>query len=126
MALQRQSSTNCKKLWRGEKMKSLHPGKSILVSVENITPFGIWLFVKKREYFLDFKEYPYFKEHPLKSIQNVQLLHGVHLYWPDLDIDLEIDNLENPQKYPLKSKKIRGAASRKCAPRLRSPLIDAH
>jgi hypothetical protein len=26
------------------------------------------------------------------------------LYWPDLDIDLEIDNLENPEKYPLKSK----------------------
>jgi hypothetical protein len=26
------------------------------------------------------------------------------LYWPDLDVDLEIDNLENPEKYPLKSK----------------------
>jgi len=31
-----------------------------------------------------------------------QLLHGYHLYWPDLDVDLEIDNLENPEKYPLK------------------------
>jgi len=26
------------------------------------------------------------------------------LYWPELDVDLEIDNLENPEKYPLKSK----------------------
>jgi len=35
------------------------------------------------------------------------LLHGYHLYWPELDVDLEIDNLENPEKYPLKSKIIK-------------------
>ena len=85
-------------------MKSLKHGKSISVSVENITPFGIWLFVQDREYFLDYHEYPYFKDQTLNSIQNVQLLHGYHLYWPDLDVDLEIDNFENPEKYPLKSR----------------------
>jgi len=85
-------------------MKSLRHGKNILVSVENITPFGIWIFVKEKEYFLSYKDYPYFKDQTLSSIQNVQLLHGYHLYWPELDVDLEIDNLENPQKYPLKSK----------------------
>jgi Protein of unknown function (DUF2442) len=84
-------------------MKSLKPGKSILVSVENITPFGVWLFVKEKEYFLSYKDYPYFKDQTLSSIQNVQLLHGYHLYWPELDVDLEIDNLDNPEKYPLKS-----------------------
>ncbi|MCG2789198.1 MAG: DUF2442 domain-containing protein [Actinomycetia bacterium] len=26
-------------------------------------------------------------------MHNVQLLHGYHLYWPDLDIDLEVNNL---------------------------------
>jgi len=85
-------------------MKSLGHGKNILVSVENITPFGIWVFVKEKEYFLSYKDYPYFKDQTLSSIQNVQLLHGDHLYWPELDVDLEIDNLENPQKYPLKSR----------------------
>jgi len=83
-------------------MKSLKHGKDILVSVENITPFGIWLYVKEKEYFLGYKDYPYFKNHTLSSIQNVQLLHDYHLYWPELDVDLEIDNLENPGKYPLK------------------------
>ena len=83
-------------------MKSLKHGKSTLVSVENITPFGIWIFVKEKEYFLSYKGYPYFKDQTLASIQNVKLLHGYHLYWPELDIDLEIDNLENPEKYPLK------------------------
>ena len=84
-------------------MKLLRHGKNILVSVENITLFGIWIFVKEKEYFLSYKDYPYFRDQTLSSIQNVQLLHGYHLYWPELDVDLEIDNLENPQKYPLKS-----------------------
>ena len=85
-------------------MKLLKPGKNILVSVENITPFGIWLFVKDKEYFLSYQNYPCFEEQTLETIQNVTLLHGYHLYWPELDVDLEIDNLENPEKYPLQSK----------------------
>jgi len=85
-------------------MKSLKNGKNISVSVENITPSGIWLYVKGREYFLDYETYPYFRHRSLDVIQDVKLLHGFHLYWPALDIDLEIDNLENPEKYPLKTK----------------------
>ena len=85
-------------------MKSLKNGKDISVSVENITPFGIWIFVKGKEYFLDYKNYPYFQEKTIKDIQNVRLLHDFHLRWPSLDIDLEIDVLENPEKYPLKSR----------------------
>ena len=83
-------------------MELLKNGKNILVSVENISPFGIWLFVKNKEYFLSYKDYPYFCNQSINAIKNVKLLHGFHLYWPDLDVDLEIDNLENPEKYPLK------------------------
>jgi hypothetical protein len=72
--------------------------------------------VKKREYFLSYKDFPYFKDQTLNSIQNVQLLHGYHLYWPDLDIDLEIDNLENPEKYPLKSRRKTYQANRSNGP----------
>lgn len=88
-------------------MKSLKHSRNISVSVENITPFGIWIFVKGKEYFLSYKDYPYFKDQTLKAIQHVQLLHGYHLYWPELDVDLEIDNLENPEKYPLKVQMIK-------------------
>ena len=31
-------------------------GKHISASVENITSFGIWIFVKDKEYFLSYKE----------------------------------------------------------------------
>jgi hypothetical protein len=86
-------------------MKSSRLGKSTSVSVENITPFGIWLFVKGKEYSLNYEDYPYFRDQILSAIQDVQLLHGHHLYWPQIDVDLEIDNLEHPEKYPLKYKK---------------------
>lgn len=92
-------------------MKLLKHGGRISVNVENITPFGIWIFVKGSEYFLSYQDYPYFKEQTLKAIQNVDLIHGYHLYWPDLDVDLEIDNLVNPEKYPLKSRSIKNHAT---------------
>ena len=83
-------------------MKLSKPGERTLVSVENITPLGMWLYVKEKEYFLNYEDFPYFKNNTISAIFNVELHHGFHLYWPDLDIDLEIDNLENPDKYPLK------------------------
>ena len=85
-------------------MKSLKNGKNISVSVENITPFGIWMWVKGKEYFLNYDDYPYFKNQTIQSIQAVKLSHDFHLYWSNLDVDLEVDNLENPEKYPLRSK----------------------
>ncbi|MBI4333523.1 MAG: DUF2442 domain-containing protein [Chloroflexi bacterium] len=93
-------------------MKLSKPGKNILVSVENITPFGIWLFVKGKEYFLSFEDYPYFKTGTLSAVQNVGLFHGYHLFWPELDVDLEIDNLEHPERYPLKSQATGGGETR--------------
>jgi hypothetical protein len=85
-------------------MRSSKRGRSTSASVENISSFGIWLLVKGREYFLSYEAYPYFKDQTLRAIQGVQLLHGNHLHWKGLDIDLEIDNLENPEKYTLQSK----------------------
>ncbi len=84
-------------------MRSPGRGKGTSISVENITPFGIWLFVSGKEYFLSYEDYPYFRDQTLSAIQNVQLLHGYHLHWRQLDVDLEIDNLEHPEKYPLRS-----------------------
>jgi len=86
-------------------MKSLKNGRDISASIENITPYGIWLYVNKCEYFLDYNKFPFFKNKRISDIHNVKLLHGFHLYWPKIDVDLVIDNLENPEKYPLHSKK---------------------
>ena len=46
--------------------------------------------IKEREYFLSYKDFHFFKDQTLNSIKMLNLLHGYHLYWPDLDIDLEL------------------------------------
>jgi hypothetical protein len=54
------------------------------------------------ELFLAFNEYPSFETAALKSVFNVELLHGFHLRGPDLDIDLELDCLRHPRSYPIR------------------------
>jgi len=83
-------------------MTSQLAGTSISeVEVLNISKHGFWLYVKGKEYFLAFEHFPWFKDASIASILNVELLHSMHLYWPDLDVDLEVDCLEHPEKYPL-------------------------
>jgi len=83
-------------------MKSEGPGKSISeVEVLNISAHGLWLYVNGKEYFLPYTQYPWFRDARVNAVLNVQLLHKNHLYWPDLDVDLDIDSLEHPEDYPL-------------------------
>ena len=86
-------------------MKSSTVGRSISrPEILNISASGVWLFVLGKEYFLPYTEYPWFKEAPVKAILNAHLLNRVHLHWPDLDIDLEVQSLEHPDQYPLQYK----------------------
>ena len=83
-------------------MRLLKHGKNTLAAeVQNISTNGIWLLVSDHEYFLSYKDYPWFKKARMSEIFNFQFLHGHHLHWPELDIDLELDSLENLEKYPL-------------------------
>jgi len=73
------------------------------VEVTNVSPHGFWLFVGDRELFVPFKDFPWFREASVREITNVQLPSSHHLYWPDLDIDLAVESIEHPEKYPLVS-----------------------
>lgn len=72
------------------------------VEVLNISANGIWLYVKGKEYFLPYEDFPWFKGARVSEIQRVRLSHGRHLHWADLDVDLALDSLEHPEHYPLK------------------------
>ena len=83
-------------------MKLSTPGTDILeVEVVQMDRHGIWLNVKDMEYFLSYKEYPWFKDAKVNDILNIELLHENHLYWPNLDVDLTLEMLSNPEKYTL-------------------------
>lgn len=85
-------------------MKSATPGRSTSqVEVTNVSPHGFWLFVGERELFVSFKDFPWFKDASIRTISRVELPSPHHLYWPDLDIDLAVDSLTRPERYPLMS-----------------------
>jgi hypothetical protein len=69
--------------------------------VQDITRNGIWVFVKGKEYMLPYTQYPWFKGAKVADVLNLKLLHENHLYWPDLDVDLGLDVLANPEHFPL-------------------------
>ena len=69
--------------------------------VLQISSHGIWLLVKDTEYFLPFENFPWFGDAKVSQVHKVRLLGKGHLYWPDLDIDLELSSLSNLEKYPL-------------------------
>jgi hypothetical protein len=86
-------------------MKSEAVGESILeVEVTNISEHGFWLFIGEKEYFLPFKQFPWFKEATIAEISDVVFLNSEHLFWEKLDIDLTLNMIEYPEKYPLVSK----------------------
>jgi hypothetical protein len=83
-------------------MKSQKLGENISgAEVQQISPHGLWLYVNGKEYFLSFKQFPWFKEAKVSEICHVKLLFGHHLHWPDLDVDLELESINRWEKYPL-------------------------
>ena len=87
-------------------MKSVQRGGNISpIEVTNISEHGFWvLLAGEEELFLPYSEFPWFKGALVAEICDVELLHGRHLYWRSLDIDLSLDSVRHPERYPLKSR----------------------
>jgi len=86
-------------------MKSRMPGSCTLeAEVTNISKHGFWLFLDNRELFLPFELFPWFKDAPVQAILSVERPQAEHLHWPVLDVDLEVESIEHPEKYPLVSR----------------------
>jgi hypothetical protein len=78
-----------------------HGANTSRVEVGNIDRHGLWLLVEDQEYFLPYEDFPWFRKATVDQILNVELLHGDHLHWPDLDVDLSLDSLAQPELFPL-------------------------
>jgi hypothetical protein len=83
-------------------MTSVVPGPATSpVEVTNVSPHGFWLFIGEREMFVPFRDFPWFRNASIAAIANVQLPSPHHVYWPDLDVDLALESIEHPERYPL-------------------------
>ena len=74
------------------------------VEVTNISSHGLWLLTGEKELFLPFDEFPWFKDSSIAQILAVVELTPGHFYWPELDIDLELESIEHPERFPLKAR----------------------
>ena len=72
--------------------------------VTNISQHGFWLLLDGRELFLPFEEFPWFKQAPVEAILRLERPTPRHLYWPEIDVDLSVDSIEHPARYPLRAK----------------------
>jgi hypothetical protein len=80
--------------------------------VTHISEHGMWLFVDGRELFMPFGQFPWFRDASIGAIMNVVLEGPGHLYWPDLDVDLAVDSIEHPERFPLVSQALPSIASK--------------
>jgi hypothetical protein len=86
-------------------MKSALPGSSISpVEVTNVSTHGFWLLIGERELFVPFRDFPWFRDASIGEITHVELPSPHHLYWPGLDVDLAVESIEHPERYPLVSR----------------------
>ncbi|WP_245006384.1 DUF2442 domain-containing protein [Methylomonas koyamae] len=73
------------------------------VEVTNISQHGFWLLLGDEELFLPFAEFPWFRDASVGKILRVERPSANHLYWPDLDIDLAVESIRQPNRFPLVS-----------------------
>ena len=70
-------------------------------TVTDVSRHGLWLLCRDRELFMSFKDFPWFKDAPVASLFHVEEPSPNHFYWPDLDVDLGLRTIEDPQRFPL-------------------------
>ena len=86
-------------------MRSAARGKTTSdVEITNLSKHGFWILVQGRELFAPFKTFPWFRHASIGQILHVEMPGPNHLYWPELDVDLAVESIENPKAFPLRSR----------------------
>ncbi len=75
--------------------------QNTLVSVLMINTQGIMLSVQGRDYFLSYNRVPWMKDARISDVLNVKMCGHSAIEWEALGVDLEIESLKHPERYPL-------------------------
>ena len=80
------------------------PGTITLgAEVTNVSKHCFWLLLEDEELAVPFSEFPWFKKATIEQLADVRRPTEDHLYWPQLDVDLSVDSIRNPDNFPLVS-----------------------
>jgi Protein of unknown function (DUF2442) len=74
------------------------------VEVGNVTKTGFWLLIDDRELYLPFAAFPWFRTATIDALTTIERPSPHHLYWPELDVDLSVESIEHPERFPLVSR----------------------
>ena len=83
---------------------SMHGNRTSEIEVTNVSSHGVWLLADGREMFLSYSDFPWFKDTTIGKIMNVEQAAPGRFHWPDLDVDVDIESIEHPEKFPLKAR----------------------
>ena len=72
--------------------------------VTNVSTQGFWILIGDQEKFVSFDDFPWFLEVPIGPLMKVKLQGQGHLYWPEIDVDLAVESIDHPERFPLVSK----------------------
>ena len=80
------------------------PGANTSVpEVTHISKNGFWLLLDDEELLLPFSEFPWFRQATIEQLTTIEWPSADHLYWPMLDVDLSVESIRCPEKFPLVS-----------------------
>jgi hypothetical protein len=86
-------------------MKSAGPGPDTSrVEASNVTADGFCLRLGDEELVVTFAEFPWFRQATVAELERVERPAPDHLYWPLLDIDLAVESIRHPGRFPLVSR----------------------
>ncbi len=71
------------------------------VSVLMINAQGIMLSVQGNDFFVSYNRMPWLKDARVSDVLNVRMSGRSAIEWEALGVDLEIESLKHPERYPL-------------------------
>lgn len=85
----------------------MHGTATLGADVTTVSMHWFWLLLGDEELAVPFTEFRWFNKATIEQLSDVQRPTEDHLYCPQLDIDLSVEYIRKPERFPLVS---RGAA----------------
>ena len=62
---------------------------------------GVMISVLGQDYFLSYNRVPWMRDATINEVLDVRMIGKNAIEWPKLDVDLELESLKHPERYPL-------------------------
>ena len=82
----------------------MHGSTTLAAEVTHVSRHCFWLLLGDEELAVPFTEVPWFRQATIEQLLDVERPTEDHLRWPQLDIDLSVESIRQPDAFPLLSR----------------------